>query len=60
MFAAQAASACHWNWTAVGNYQRPTEGNCPFVRDYLGEPVPESKQVWTLRKQETVSGSGIS
>jgi len=28
-----------------------------FVRDYLGEPVPET---WILLKQETVSGSGIS
>jgi len=27
MFAARAASACHWSWTAVGDDQRPTEGD---------------------------------
>jgi len=27
VLAAQAASACHWSWTAVGNDQRPTEGD---------------------------------
>ena len=27
VFAARAASACHWSWTAVGDDQRPTEGN---------------------------------
>ena len=27
VFATQAASACHWNWTAVGDDQRPTEGD---------------------------------
>ena len=27
MFVAQAASACHWNWTAMGDGQRPTEGD---------------------------------
>ena len=27
VFAAWAASACHWNWTAVGDDQRPTEGD---------------------------------
>jgi len=34
----------------------------PFVRDYPGEPVPEStvKPIWILLEQETVSGSGIS
>jgi len=27
VFAAQAALACHWSWTAVGDDQRPTEGD---------------------------------
>ena len=28
VFAARAASACHWSWTgAVGDDQRPTEGD---------------------------------
>ena len=27
VFVAQAASACHWNWTAMGDGQRPTEGD---------------------------------
>ena len=25
--AARAASTCHWSWAAVGDNQRPTEGN---------------------------------
>jgi len=29
-----------------------------FVRDYPGEPVPEP--IWSLLKQETVTGKGIS
>jgi len=33
-------------------------GPLDFVQDYPGELVPE--QIWTLLKQETVSGSGIS
>jgi len=33
-------------------------GPLDFVRDYLGEPIPEP--IWILLKQETVSGSGIS
>ena len=27
VFVAQAASACHWNWTAMGDGQHPTEGD---------------------------------
>jgi len=27
VFAARAASACHWSWSAVGDDQRPTEGD---------------------------------
>jgi len=27
VFVAQAVSACHWNWTAMGDGQRPTEGD---------------------------------
>ena len=27
MFVARAASTCHWSWTAVGDDQRPTEGD---------------------------------
>jgi len=27
MFVAQAVSACHWNWTVMGDGQRPTEGD---------------------------------
>jgi len=27
VFAARAASECHWNWSAVGDGQRPTEGD---------------------------------
>jgi len=27
VFAARAASACHWSWTAVGDDQRLTEGD---------------------------------
>jgi len=27
VFVAQAASECHWNWTAMGDDQRPTEGD---------------------------------
>jgi len=26
-FAARATSACHWSWTAVGDDQRPTDGD---------------------------------
>ena len=28
VFAARAVSACHWSWSAVGDDQRPTEGDC--------------------------------
>ena len=27
VFVAQAVSACHWNWTAMGDDQCPTEGD---------------------------------
>ena len=27
VFVTQAASAYHWNWTAMGDDQRPTEGD---------------------------------
>jgi len=27
VLAARAASACHWNWSAVGDDKRPTEGD---------------------------------
>ena len=27
VFVARAASECHWNWTAMGDDQRPTEGD---------------------------------
>jgi len=27
VFAARAASACHWSWSTVGDDQRPTEGD---------------------------------
>ena len=27
VFVAQAVSACHWSWTAMGDGQRPTEGD---------------------------------
>jgi len=27
VFAAEAASACHWSWSAMGDDQRPTEGD---------------------------------
>jgi len=33
-------------------------GSLDFVRDYPGELVPEP--IWSLLKQETVSGSSIS
>jgi len=33
-------------------------GSLEFVRDYLGEPVPEA--IWIVLKQETVSSSSIS
>ena len=35
-------------------------GTLDYVRDYLGEPVPEPIWILDLQKQETVSGSGIS
>ena len=48
-------------WTDFNNFwysntRAHTPVSRPFFQDYLGEPVP----VWTLLKQETVSGSGIS
>ena len=27
VFVEQAASECHWSWTAIGDDQRPTEGD---------------------------------
>ena len=35
MFGARVASACHWSWTAVGDDQRPTEGDSRLIPDRL-------------------------
>jgi len=40
VFAARAASACHWSWTAVGDDPRPTEGDSHNV---LGPYIIVSK-----------------
>jgi len=42
----------------LATYIHPFYGLLDFVRDHLGEMVPEP--IWILLKQETVSGSGIS
>ena len=47
----------HYDGSLLHRHTRPFYGPLDFVRDYLGQPVPEP--IWILLKQETVSGSGI-
>ena len=47
MFVAQAASACHWKWTAMGDDQRSTEGGSR--RRGMREPVQQATDVLAPR-----------
>ena len=56
VFVAQAASACHWNWTAMGDGQRPTEGDSRLrgTRGLTHYPCSRSKntareRAWCVR-----------
>jgi len=45
-----------WSKMTRLNTHLKTPIKWPFVRDYLGEPVPEGKTNLDLLEQETVSG----
>ena len=47
VFVAQAASVCHWNWTAMGDGQRPTEGDSRLRGTQ--EPVRQATDAWAPR-----------
>ena len=55
LFVAQAASACHWSWTAVGDDQRPTEGDSRLRS--TREPLQQATDVRAPRSGEGREGA---